>query len=174
MDRDDPAWRGQSEYTPLLLRLYDPLIVDPNANVLEHASRRLAHFDLTTIQADVLKPLPLEGPYASAALHLVIHCLPGPAARKVKAIEHIAAVLEPDGVLFGASVLGRSGRHTPQARAFLKAANWNGGFDNLDDSVATLTSMLRAMFADVQVETTGSVALFAATGRHEDGAVAGT
>ena len=222
MDRDDPAWRGQSEYTPLLLRLYDPLIVgpiarfiwrcrsdvlvagyrrhirprhldvgpgtgyfvrnsglpagspvtilDPNANVLEHASRRLAHFELTTVQADVLKPLPVKGPYASAALHLVIHCLPGPATRKAKAIEHIAAVLEPDGVLFGASVLGRSGRHTPQARAFLKAANWNGGFDNLDDSEATLTSMLKASFADVQVETAGSVALFAATGRHMGGA----
>ena len=222
MDRDDPAWRGQSEYTPLLLRLYDPLIVgpiarfiwrcpsdglvagyrrhirprhldvgpgtgyfirnsglpagspvtilDPNPNVLEHASRRLTRFDLTVAQADVLKPLPVEGPFASAALHLVIHCLPGPATRKAKAIEHIAAVLEPDGVLFGASVLGRSGRHTPQARAFLKAANWNGGFDNLDDSEEMLAAMLGASFADVRLETAGSVALFAATGPRPGGA----
>jgi SAM-dependent methyltransferase len=215
MDRDDPAWRGQSEYTPLLLRAYDPLVVgpiarfvwrcpssrlvegyrrhirarhldvgpgtgyflrqsgladgspvtllDPNPNVLRHSSSRLAHLDVTTVEADVLKPLPVSGPFESAALHLVIHCLPGPSTRKAKAVEHIAAVLEPDGVLFGASVLGRSGRHTPQARAFLKAANRNGGFDNLDDSEAMLAEILGASFEKVTIETQGSVALFVAT-----------
>ena len=33
-------------------------IVDPNPNVLEHASRRLRHLEITTVEADVLKPLP--------------------------------------------------------------------------------------------------------------------
>src|SRR5688500_13012727 len=107
MDRDDPAYRGQSDYTPLLLRLYDPLvlgpiarfvwrcptdrlleryrrhirdhhldvgpgtgyfiqrsgiadgsrvtIVDPNKNVLAHASRRLSRLDVKAAEADVLK-----------------------------------------------------------------------------------------------------------------------
>ena len=27
MDRDDPAYRGQSEYTPTLLRVYDPFVL---------------------------------------------------------------------------------------------------------------------------------------------------
>lgn len=129
MDRNDPAYKGQSEYTPLLLNLYDPLvlgpiarfvwrcprmrlveryrqhirdphlgvgpgtgyfiaqsgllagssvtILDPNPNVLAHASRRLRRFEMTAVEADVLKPLPVRGPFESAALHLVIHCLPG-------------------------------------------------------------------------------------------------
>ena len=27
MDRDDPAYAGQRDYGPLLLRLYDPIVV---------------------------------------------------------------------------------------------------------------------------------------------------
>src|SRR6266581_3984288 len=101
MDRDDPAYPGQSDCSRVTL-------VDPNANVLDHASRRLHRLEVTTVQADVLKPLPVEGRYESAALHLVIHCLPGPLSRKAAAVINVAAILAPTGVLFGASVLGRS------------------------------------------------------------------
>ena len=158
MDRDDPAYRGQSDYTPSVLRMYDPFvlgfaarfvwrcrtsllveryrehirdghldvgpgtgyfldrsglpegshvtILDPNPNVLRHVSRRLTRLDVTAVEADVLKPLPVAGPFESAALHLVIHCLPGPMSRKAVAVANVAAVLAPTGVLFGASVLG--------------------------------------------------------------------
>ena len=116
MDRDDPAYRGQSDYTRTLLRLYDRMvlgfaarsvwrcptprlvegyrqhirdrhldvgpgtgyflersgladgsrvtILDPNTNVLEHASRRLQRLDITAVEADVLKKLPIDGPSA--------------------------------------------------------------------------------------------------------------
>ncbi|MFL5755176.1 MAG: class I SAM-dependent methyltransferase, partial [Chloroflexota bacterium] len=164
MDRDDPGYRGQSDYTPLLLALYDPVVLgpiarfvwrcstgrlrqryrrqirarhldvgpgtgyflarsglpdgspvtllDPNRNVLDHASRRLRHLDVSTVEADVCKPLPINGPFDSAALHLVIHCLPGPSARKAAAVANVARVIAPDGILFGATVLGESGPHT--------------------------------------------------------------
>ena len=112
MDRDDPAYAGQRDYGPLLLRLYDPdrgrarladrvatprptrcstgsargsaqttstsgrapgyfldhsglpdgspiTILDPNTNVLDHVSKRLRRFDVTAVEADVLKPLPV-------------------------------------------------------------------------------------------------------------------
>jgi hypothetical protein len=32
MDRDDPAYRGQADYGPMLLRLYDPLVLGPIQN----------------------------------------------------------------------------------------------------------------------------------------------
>ena len=91
-------------------------ILDPNPTVLRHVSGRLRAFDVTAVEADVLKPLPVSGPFASAALHLVIHCLPGPLERKALAVANVAAVLAPDGVLFGASVLGRA-RTTGGSRA---------------------------------------------------------
>jgi SAM-dependent methyltransferase len=139
-------------------------IVDPNPNVLAHTTRRLRRLEVTAHQADVLKPLPLEGPFESAALSLVLHCLPGPLSRKALAIKHIAAVLAPEGVLFGASVLGRSGRHTWLARQVLKAFNRRGAFDNMDDSEEGLREILRASFDDVEMETVGSIALFSASG----------
>ena len=147
MDRDDPAYEGQREYTPLFLRVYDPLILgfftpvvwrcpttrlveryrrllghrhldvgpgtgyfleragiadgsrvtllDPNVHVLDHASRRLPRLDVTTVEADVCKPLPVHGPFDSAALSGVLHCLPGPLPRKAAAVANVAAVLAP-------------------------------------------------------------------------------
>ena len=220
MDREDPAYKGQREYTRLLLNLYDPLvlgpiarfvwrcptsglleryrehirdrhldvgpgtgyflersglpegsrvtILDPNANVRRHVSRRLRHLDVTAVEADVLKPLPVNGPFDSAALHLVIHCLPGPLTRKALAIANVAAVLAPTGVLFGASVLGTSGRHTWPARRMLGAFNRQGGFDNLHDTEEGLHEILAASFDHVDLETVGSIAIFAATNPRAD------
>ena len=110
----------------------------------------------------MLKPLPVPGPFESAALNLVIHCLPGPLERKARAVANVAAVLAPTGVLFGASVLGRSGRHNRVARAFLTAFNRQGGFDNLDDTEDGLRGILAASFEQVELETIGSAALFVA------------
>jgi SAM-dependent methyltransferase len=215
MDRSDPAYRGQADYSRLLLKLYDPIvigfvasavwrvpaepmienyranirdrhldigpgtgyaiehsglpdgsritIVDPNRNVLEYASRRLRRFDVTAVEADVLKPLPVDGPFDSAALSLVLHCLPGPLSRKALAVKHVAAVLAPDGVLFGASVLGRSGRHTWLARRVLSAFNRRGAFDNLDDTEEGLRQILEASFEHVELRTIGSIAIFSAS-----------
>jgi SAM-dependent methyltransferase len=222
VDRDDPAYAGQRDYGPLLLRLYDPIVIrhvsrivwrcppdvlldrfrarvrpnhldvgpgtgwfldhsglpggspitilDPNTNVLDHVSRRLARFSVTAVEADVLKPLPVDGPFDSAALHLVIHCLPGPVERKALAVSNVAATLAQDGILFGASVLGLHGAQTRLSRAVLRVFNAQGGFDNLDDTEETLGTMLASEFEHVVIEVVGSVALFAATGRRTAGA----
>jgi SAM-dependent methyltransferase len=215
MDRSDPAYRGQADYSPLLLKLYDPIvvgvvswlvwrfptkplvelyratirerhldigpgtgflidhsgvpdgshvtIVDPNPNVLRHVTNRLRRLNVTAVEADVLKPLPLDGPFDSAALSLVLHCLPGPLTRKATAVANVAAVLAPDGVLFGASVLGRSAQHTWLARQVLSAFNWRCAFDNLDDSEGGLREILEASFETVETETFRSVVLFSAS-----------
>ena len=215
MNRDDPAYEGQREYTPLFLKIYDPLILgffapvvwrcpktrlvegyrrhlghrhldvgpgtgyfleragmpdrspvtllDPNVHVLRHASRRLQRLNITTVEADVCKPLPIRGPFDSAALNGVLHCLPGPLPRKAAAVENVAAVLAPGGVLFGASILGSSGRHTGLSRRLLNANNRRGTFDNLGDTQEGLREILEASFERVELETVGSMAVFAAT-----------
>ena len=215
MERDDPAYRGQSEYTPSFLRIYDPVvlgfftrvlwrcpttrlveeyrrnvrsphldvgpgtgyfleraglpegspvtILDPNVHVLDHASRRLQRLDITTVEADVCKPLPIDGPFDSAALNGVIHCLPGPLSRKADAVANVAAVLAPTGILFGASILGTSGRHTWLSRRALYANNRRGTFDNLLDTEEGLRQILEASFERLELETVGTMAIFAAT-----------
>ena len=138
-------------------------LLDPNTNVLKHASRRLGRLDVTVVEADVLKPLPVDGQFESAALNLVLHCLPGPLDRKATAVANVAAVLEPTGVLFGATVLGRSGPHSWLARRVLGAFNRRGAFDNLDDTEEGLRAILAASFEHVMLETVGSTAIFSAT-----------
>ena len=138
-------------------------LLDPNRHVLEHASRRLESMAPTTVEADVMKPLPVDGPFDSAALSFVLHCLRDPMTNKATAIRNIADVLTPEGVLFGGTVLGPEASHTRPARAFLWAANKQGGFDNLDDTVDGLHEILGASFRDVEVEVVGSAALFSAT-----------
>jgi len=215
MDRDDPAYKGQSGYNPFMLAIYDPWVLgfmsravwrcsipeaveryrrhlghrhldvgpgtgyfiekaepapgtevtllDPNPHVLRRASRRLAALHPTTVEADVMKPLPVPHGFDSAALSFVLHCLRGPDANKAVAIRNVADVLASDGVLFGGTVLGLSEHHTPQARAVVRVFNWEGGFDNLGDTADGLRQILRESFESVAVEITGSVAYFAAT-----------
>jgi SAM-dependent methyltransferase len=138
-------------------------LLDPNPNVLAHASRRLAEMHPTTVEADVMKPLPLEERFDSAALSYVLHCLRGPMSNKAAAIRNIADVLEPGGVLFGGTVLGLEERHTPQARAVLRAFNRAGDFDNLGDTAEGLRRILEEAFETVEVDVVGSTANFTAT-----------
>ena len=139
-------------------------LLDPNPKVLARSSRRLAAWHPATVEADVMKPLPLEGRFDSAALSFVLHCLRGPQEHKAVAIRNIAAVLEPDGVLFGGTVLGTSAHHSRAARGVLRAFNRQGAFDNLGDTADGLREILEGSFETVDVEVTRSIALFTATG----------
>ena len=144
-------------------------LLDPNPNVLARCSRRLAAMHPTTVEADVMKPLPVDGPFDSAALNFVLHCLRGPQSHKAVAIRNVAVVLEPDGVWFGGTILGTAERHTPQARAILWAFNRKGDFDNLGDTAEGLREILEESFRTVEIEVIGSGALFTATGPGEAG-----
>jgi hypothetical protein len=138
-------------------------VLDPNRKVLRHVTRRLRDLEVTAVEADVLKPLPVTGPYDSAAMNAVLHCLPGPLERKAVAVANIASVLAPGATFFGATVLGRSAKHTRMGRAFLTAFNRRGAFDNLDDTEDGIAGILRRSFGQVTIETVGGLAIFAAT-----------
>lgn len=141
-------------------------LLDANPNVLAYCAERLTAWQPVTVEANVLKPLPVDGPFDSAALAHVIHCLPGPMSDKAAAIRHIASVLTDDGVLFGGTVLGLSADHSLAARLFLRMANLQGGFDNRDDDVEGLRTILQASFEEVDIDVpTGSVAYFTARRR---------
>jgi ubiquinone/menaquinone biosynthesis C-methylase UbiE len=138
-------------------------LLDPNPDVLAHAARRLSDRHPSVIQADVLKPLPFTAErFDSAAMNYVLHCLPGPAVRKAAAVQNVAAVLKPGGVLFGATVLGATAPHTWLSRAVLRFVNSRRIFDNLADTEDGLRNLLEAPFATVEIDVIGSVAVFTA------------
>ena len=137
-------------------------LVDANPKVLAHSSRRLTAMSPTTVEADVMNPLPIDDRFDSAALNFVLHCVPGPQSHKAVAVRNVAAVLEPHGVLFGGTVLGLTERHTRPARAVLRAFNRQGAFDNRGDTAEGLRAILEESFEDVTIDVVGSTALFTA------------
>jgi SAM-dependent methyltransferase len=138
-------------------------LLDPNPTVLDFATRRLRRLDVSAVRASVLEPLPVDPGFPSAGLNVVLHCLPGPMARKAAAIRNIAAVLAPDGVLFGSTVLGMAADQTRVSRAVLRVFNWRGAFDNLGDTEDGLRAILEASFENVDISVVGAVAIFVAT-----------
>jgi SAM-dependent methyltransferase len=141
-------------------------LMDPNISVLTYASRRLAHLRVATVESDVLNPPPDTGPFDSIALNYVLHCLPGPMARKGAAIENLATLLEPHGVLFGATVLGTPRLHTAVSLRALRSNNRQGIFDNLFDTEEGIRQILGASFDNINVDIVGAVAIFAAQRPH--------
>lgn len=136
-------------------------LLDPNPDVLAHAARRLAPHEPTTVRADACEPLPITGHFESAALNLVLHCVVG-SDRKAAAIRNVAETLHQDGVLFGATVLGRPDVHSRLGRAALATLNRQGIFANLDDTETTLLDLLHDTFGQVELERVGAVAVFSA------------
>ncbi len=139
-------------------------LIDANPHVLAHCARTLANWQPTLVEANVLRPLPIEGPFDSAGLVHVLHCIPGPLATKADAVEHIAKKLAAHGVLFGGTVLGARADHTRPARLAIRALNRLGRFGNRDDDVAGLRTILEASFYEVDVYvSSGSMAYFVAS-----------
>jgi SAM-dependent methyltransferase len=139
-------------------------LLDPNPHVLTHAGRRLAKLNPKALEGDILKSLPVGGPFDSVALSYVLHCLPGPQPAKARAIRNAAAKLTDDGVLFGSTVLGDPAVHTSVSSAALRANNRRGIFDNLTDTEEGLAEILDPSFESVDIRRVGSVAIFSATG----------
>ena len=138
-------------------------LLDLHPAALRWAGRRLRRYRPRAHLGDVLRPLELGGArFDSIGLNYVLHCLPGDLATKAAAFDHLAAVLNPGGVLFGATILGRGVPRNRLARALMTAYNRRGVFANVGDDAAGLERELGRRFRDLRVEVVGCVALFAA------------
>lgn len=138
-------------------------LVDANPNVLDHAGRRLERFAPTLVEANLLEPLTVESQPDSVGLNYVLHCLPGPMTRKEAAVEHLTAVLRPEGRLFGSTILGTPALHNRVGLRVLRKADSHGFFGNVDDSLEDLQAMLSRHLAEVTIDVHGAVAVFAGT-----------
>lgn len=155
------------------------VLADLNTNCLEAASERTQavhpSVKITTLQADflesredaelVLSRRRLGGGGAGFDLIsclLLLHCLPGPPQRKVDALARLGHLLEKDGVLLGATILGSSANHTLLGRFIMFWHNLLGVFGNNDDEALIFAKGLEGRFGKVECQVIGTVFLFAA------------
>lgn len=137
------------------------VLADLNPVSLETAAHRIRHLYPETHQVNVMEPFKLpEAPFDSVSMNYLLHCLPGALADKAPAVRHAAAQLRPNGVLFGATILGEGVSHNLLGGLLMRAYNWGGVFSNREDSAEDLHAMLAHYLKDVNVQVIGKVALF--------------
>lgn len=157
----------------------DLVLVDLNQNCLDATAPvvRAAHPTLTdhvtTFVGDFLaqgdEPNSLfkkgtlpGGGFDAISLMFLLHCLPGPPARKTDALCRLRHLLRPGGVLFGATILGKGVSRNLLARFVLFLNNYLGVFDNHKDDATSFLEPLNKYFNDVRFEVVGCMLLFEA------------
>ncbi|MFC0600489.1 class I SAM-dependent methyltransferase [Streptomyces palmae] len=143
-----------------------PLItlLDMNPHCLAHAARRLSRYEVSTCRANVLEPFPLPArTYGSAALNLVLHCVPGDLAHKGVALDNAAACVRPGGRIFGSTVLSLGVPVSRRARFAMDRLNARGTFSNAQDGLEDLHQVLAGRFSRYRLTVYGCAALFEAT-----------
>jgi hypothetical protein len=139
-------------------------LLDLNENSLSVAARRLVRYAPKRVRASVLDPLPLgDARFESAAANYLLHCLPGSIESKAATLAaNVRPYLEPGGVLFGSTILGRGVAHTRIGRRLMRLYNAKGIFSNAEDDERGLERGMMSGLNDVEIEVVGAVALFAA------------
>ncbi|HLZ64995.1 MAG TPA: class I SAM-dependent methyltransferase [Aliidongia sp.] len=138
-------------------------LVDPNPSCLATARARLGAVPSSVYCQDALEPLAIDEPkFESIGLSYLLHCLPGPFARKAAIFDNLKPLLAPDGVLFGSTILGARAGHNALGRKLMAIYNAKGIFGNTDDTIEELEQALKRRFGRVTITQTGVVALFSA------------
>lgn len=136
-------------------------LLDLNPNSLRVTAARLRRYKPSTYVTNVLEPIQLDVPkFDSIGLNYVLHCLPGNLPSKRGALEHLAALLNPGGVLFGTTILGQGVHPNFLAGRLMKVYNAKGIFSNYGDNLDDLDRILRQTFRESQTHVVGCVAFF--------------
>jgi SAM-dependent methyltransferase len=137
-------------------------LVDLNPNSLQAAAKRIARYGPRAVRANALAPLPAMGPFDSAGLCYLLHCLPGAIAEKAVVFDHLRPVLAPGARVFGATILQGDTPRSWAAQRLMNLYNKRRIFSNAGDTRQDLETALAARFRDVKIAIVGAVALFEA------------
>jgi ubiquinone/menaquinone biosynthesis C-methylase UbiE len=136
-------------------------LMDANPNCLEAASRRLARYRPETYRANVLEPIPLAVErFDSLSLTFLIQCLPGTLRTKRVVFENLKPLLNPGGVMFGATLLNDEAGLNWASKQLMGFYNARGIFSNVDDHLGELEEILAAHLSGVEIDLVGCAALF--------------
>jgi SAM-dependent methyltransferase len=137
-------------------------LMDLNRSSLQFAAERIRRYHPEQYQRNVLEPISFDGRrFDSVGMSYLLHCLPGTIETKAVVFQHVKALMNPGGVLFGATLLQGGVRRSFVARRLMELYNRRGIFSNRDDSLAGLERAL-SDFREVSIEIHGCAALFSA------------
>ena len=136
-------------------------LMDLNPNALEFASKRLGRYKPETYRRNVLAPIVINGGrFGSVGINYLLHCIPGTIESKSVAFDYLKALMNPNAVLFGATLLSGGVPQNWLARHWMDAYNKKEIFSNQNDDLDGLKRALSERFREVSVEVVGCAALF--------------
>lgn len=136
-------------------------LIDLNANSLEYASQRIARYNPKLYCKNVLEPIFWDkDKFDSVGINYQLHCIPGSIESKSVAFEHLKALMNPNAVLFGSTLLQGDVPRSWLAKKLMNTYNKKGIFSNQKDTLEGLQRMLNKYFREVSVEMVGCAALF--------------
>ncbi|MCA8990862.1 MAG: methyltransferase domain-containing protein [Planctomycetaceae bacterium] len=136
-------------------------LMDLNQTALDYAAKRIARYAPATYQRNVLEPVAFpDEKFDSIAVNYLLHCVPGTMVSKAVVFDSLKPLLNPGGVLFGATLLQGGVKRGLLARCLMSHYNRKGIFCNEQDNLADLEAALKDRFQDVTIEIVGAVALF--------------
>ena len=137
------------------------VLIDLNTNSLNTTAQRIKRYIPTTHQKNILEPLDLEEEsFDSIGMNYLLHCLPGDIDSKGIVFDHVAAYLNPGGVVFGSTLLQGGVQRSGLARRLMAFYNKKGIFCNTADDLDGLQTALADRFATYHVTVVGCGALF--------------
>jgi len=138
-------------------------LMDLNANSLDVTANRVAHYNPSVYQRNVLAPSSFdEEGFDSMGMMNLLHCLPGNMETKASVFRHMKTLLNPGGILFGSTILGTGVHHSRLGTRILNYCNDRGYLSNIDDNAEGLEKNLKTHFYESSVKVPGRVALFSA------------
>jgi 2-polyprenyl-3-methyl-5-hydroxy-6-metoxy-1,4-benzoquinol methylase len=136
-------------------------LLDLNRNSLNKSARHLDRYDpeIYPWNALELDQLDIES-FDSVAMTNLLHCLPGTMKSKRTVFEHVKALLNPGGVVFGSTILYRGVKRGFWARYQMAVSNIMGIMCNKQDDPEALEQNLQQVFPASSVNIIGCEALF--------------
>lgn len=139
-------------------------LMDLNPNSLDAAEKALRPLPVRKVQADMLKPFPIEDEqYLSVGLNFLLHCVPGSFREKGVVFQHIKKVLALDGIVFGSTAIYQPGARYALTRFLFDRYNQAGVFHNREDTQEDLQIVLGNLFENVEMVQEGCVLFFRAS-----------
>ncbi|MFB2896191.1 class I SAM-dependent methyltransferase [Aerosakkonemataceae cyanobacterium BLCC-F50] len=136
-------------------------LMDLNSNTLEFSSQRIVRYKPDTYCRNVLEPISLDAEqFDSVSINYLLHCIPGSIESKSVVFDHLKALMNPNAVLFGSTLLQGGVRRNWLAKRLMDVYNKKGIFSNQSDDLEGLKRSLKQRFRDVFVEVVGCAALF--------------
>ena len=144
-------------------------LCDLNPDTLAYSKSRITRAgykgSIEKLEHNIFHPFAqdLRSKYDSVALYYLFHCLPGSFPQKATDVfAAVAPALAPDGVLFGATILGKGVSHNWFGARLMGLYNKKGIFGNRGDTEEGLKEALWEAFEEWEVTVVGVVALFEA------------